>query len=119
MSEALTASSGGVPRALHGSLCSQPRNDPRTRSEILRMRYVMRQKLLSWGDDFVIRDESGRDVFYVDGKAFSIGNQLSFQDMQGKELAYIRQLLLAWGATCEIYGRAQRRAIVKKEICTR
>ena len=37
------------------------------------MRYVMRQKWLSWGDDFVIRDEDGRDVFYVDGKAFSIG----------------------------------------------
>jgi hypothetical protein len=37
------------------------------------MRYVMRQKLLSWGDDFVIRDEGGRDVFFVDGKAFSLG----------------------------------------------
>ena len=41
------------------------------------MRYVMRQKLLSWGDDFLIQDEDGRDVFLVDGKAFSLGNQLS------------------------------------------
>ena len=31
------------------------------------MRYVMKQKLLSWGDDFVIKDESGHDAFYVDG----------------------------------------------------
>jgi uncharacterized protein YxjI len=82
------------------------------------MRYVMRQKLFSWGDDFVIKDESGRDVFYVDGKAFSLGHQLSFQDMAGNELAYIRQRLLAWGPTYEIYGGGQLRAVVKKAIFT-
>jgi uncharacterized protein YxjI len=82
------------------------------------MRYVMRQKLLSWGDDFVIQDEGGRDVFFVDGKAFSLGDQLSFQDMQGNELAYIRQKLLAWGPTYEIYGQGQLRAVVKKAIFT-
>jgi uncharacterized protein YxjI len=82
------------------------------------MRYVMRQKILSWGEDFVIRDESGRDVFYVDGKAFSIGNQLSFQDVEGNELAFIRQKLLAWGPTYEIYGRGQLRAVVKKAVFT-
>jgi uncharacterized protein YxjI len=82
------------------------------------MRYVMRQKLFAWGDDFVIKDEEGRDVFYVDGKAFSLGDQLSFQDMQGNELASIRQKLLAWGPTYEIYGRGQLRAVVKKAVFT-
>jgi hypothetical protein len=32
------------------------------REETWLMRYVMRQKFLSWGNDFVIRDENGRDV---------------------------------------------------------
>ena len=82
------------------------------------MRYVMKQKLLSWGDDFVIKDESGRDAFYVDGKAFSLGNQLSFQDMQGVELASIRQTLLAWGPTYEIHGRGELKAVVKKALFT-
>ena len=82
------------------------------------MRYVMKQKLLSWGDDFVIQDESGRDAFYVDGKAFSLGNQLSFQDMQGNELASIRQTLLAWGPTYEIYGGGELKAVVKKSLFT-
>jgi uncharacterized protein YxjI len=67
------------------------------------MRYIMRQKLFSWGDDFTIKTEDGRDAFFVDGKAFSLGNQLSFQDMNGNELAFIRQRLLAWGPTYEIY----------------
>jgi hypothetical protein len=63
------------------------------------MRYIMRQHLFSWGDDFTIKTEDGRNVFFVDGKAFSLGNQLSFQDMQGNELAFIRQKLLSWGPT--------------------
>ncbi|MDB6108639.1 MAG: hypothetical protein JWR69_389, partial [Pedosphaera sp.] len=32
------------------------------------MRYVMKQKLFSWGDDFAIKDEAGPDKFFVDGK---------------------------------------------------
>ena len=31
------------------------------------MRYVMKQKLFCWGDDFAIKDDLGRDVFFVDG----------------------------------------------------
>jgi uncharacterized protein YxjI len=82
------------------------------------MRYLMRQHFLSWSDDFTIQDESGEDVFYVDGKAFSFGDQLSFQDMEGHELAFIRQKLLAWGPTYEIYRRGELQAIVKKALFT-
>jgi uncharacterized protein YxjI len=78
----------------------------------------MRQKLLSWGDDFVIKDETGRDAFYVDGKVFSLGHQLSFQDMEGNELAFIRQKLLAWGPTYEIYRQGELQAVVKKALFT-
>jgi uncharacterized protein YxjI len=80
------------------------------------MRYVMKQKLLSFGDDFHIRDEHGRDVFFVDGKAFSLGNQLAFKDMQGHELASIRQKLLAWGPTYQIHRNGELAATVKKEL---
>ena len=27
------------------------------------MRYVMKQKLFSWGDDYVIKNENGEDAF--------------------------------------------------------
>jgi uncharacterized protein YxjI len=63
------------------------------------MRYVMKQKLFCWGDDFTIKNEAGEAVFVVDGKVFTVGNKLSFQDMQGNELAVIRQKLLSWGPT--------------------
>ena len=82
------------------------------------MRYMMKQKLFCWGDDFTIKDDAGTDRFFVDGKAFSLGQQLSFQDMQGQELAFIRQKLLAWGPTYEIYRDNELFAVVKKELFT-
>jgi uncharacterized protein YxjI len=82
------------------------------------MIYVMKQKLFSWGDDFVIKDETGQDRFFVDGKAFSLGNQLSFQDMAGNELAFIRQKLLSWAPAYEISRGGELVATVSKELFT-
>ncbi len=82
------------------------------------MRYIMKQKLFSWGDDFLIKNEAGEEAFFVDGKAFSIGSKLSFQDMQKNELAYIRQKLLSWGPTYEITRGGVLAAVVKKHLFT-
>jgi len=82
------------------------------------MRYVMKQKLFSFGDDFTIKDAAGADVFFVDGRALSIGDKLSFEDMDGNELAFIRQRLLAWGRTYEIERGGRVAAVVKKETFT-
>lgn len=82
------------------------------------MRYVLKQKFWSWGDDFIIRNERGEDVFLVDGRAFSWGDKLSFLDLQGREIAFIRQKLLSWGPNYEIESQGQLRAVVKKELFT-
>jgi uncharacterized protein YxjI len=82
------------------------------------MRYLMRQKLWGFGDDFTIKDADGHDRFFVDGKAISLGDKLSFQDSAGRELAYIRQKLLSWGPTYEIHRGGQLAAVVKKKRWT-
>ena len=82
------------------------------------MRYVLKQKFWSWGDDFRIQDADGKDVFFVDGRAFSWGDKLSFQDMERNELAFIRQKLLAWGPTYEIEVHGRLVAVVKKKLFT-
>jgi uncharacterized protein YxjI len=82
------------------------------------MRYMMRQKLFSFGDDFVIQDDAGRDAFCVDGKMFSIGNKLSFQDMKGTELALIQQKLLSIGQTYDIELSGGGTVTVKKHLFT-
>ncbi|MFL5560486.1 MAG: LURP-one-related/scramblase family protein [Gemmatimonadaceae bacterium] len=80
------------------------------------MRYVMKQKLFSWGDDFTIRNAAGEDMYFVDGKAFSFGAKLSFQDMKGNELAFIEQKLFNWGPTYEIHRDGHVAAVVKKKL---
>ena len=82
------------------------------------MRYVMKQKLFCRGDDFRIKNEAGNDVFFVDGKVFTLGNKLSFQDLNGNELAFIRQKLLSWGPTYEITRGDELLAVVKKQLFT-
>jgi uncharacterized protein YxjI len=80
------------------------------------MRYLMKQKMFSLGDDFFIKDDAGHDVYFVDGKAISFGNQLSFQDVERNELAYIKQRVLSWGATYEISRGGEIVAVVKKQV---
>jgi uncharacterized protein YxjI len=80
------------------------------------MRFVMKQKLFSFGEDFYIKDAADSDVYFVDGKAFSFGDQLSFQDLAGNELAFIRQRLFAWGKTYEIIRDGEVAAVVQKEL---
>jgi uncharacterized protein YxjI len=78
----------------------------------------MKQKLLSWGDDFTIKDENGVDRYFVDGKVFTIGDKLSFQDMNGRELARIEQKLLSLVRQYRIYRGDQLIATVKKKPFT-
>jgi uncharacterized protein YxjI len=80
------------------------------------LRYLLKQKLFALGNDFMVKDEEGNDKYFVDGKAFSIGDKLSFQDLRGTELAFIRQKLLAWGPTYEIYRSGKLVAMVKKDL---
>lgn len=76
-------------------------------------RYQMKQKWISWGDDYVVRNEQGDETFFIDGKKWSLSAKLSFQDMQGNELAYISQKLLAWGPTFEISRSGSLFAVIK------
>ena len=82
------------------------------------MRYVLRERLFSLAGAYNITSEEGRDVYRVEGRVFSFGHQLSFRDMEGSELAYIRQRLLSWGPTYEIYRGGELFAVVKKELFT-
>ncbi len=80
------------------------------------MRYVIKEKFWSWGDDFHIYNESQQPVFLVDGQAFSWGDKLSFQDLQGNELAFISQKLLSWMPKYEIYRNGKLFAEMVKEF---
>lgn len=82
------------------------------------MKYVMKQKWLSLTDSYVIRNEMNQEVYQVVGELFTLGHRLSFQDMAGNEFAQIRQKLLSWGPTYELYHAEQLIAVIKKQLFT-
>ncbi|NIO80077.1 MAG: hypothetical protein GTN53_05925 [Candidatus Aminicenantes bacterium] len=79
-------------------------------------KYVMKQKVWTLGDKFVIKDETENPVFYVKGKVFSVGDKLSFRDTSGKELAYISQKVFSFRSLYRIYRGKELIAKIKKKI---
>jgi uncharacterized protein YxjI len=80
------------------------------------MRYIMRQRMFSLADAFQIKDEQGRDAFVVNGKVFSVAEQLSFQDLEGNTLLSIKQKLLSWGPAYQLCKDDEPVGEVKKEL---
>jgi uncharacterized protein YxjI len=57
-------------------------------------RYLLKQKIVSIGDDFYIENERGEQVFHIDGKILTIRDTLIFKDMHGRELCHIKEKLV-------------------------
>ena len=80
------------------------------------MRYLMRRRLFSLADDFVIKDDSGQDHFIVDAKIFSLGHRLIFRDLAGNELLTIHQRLLSFLPDYEITRAGEEVAEVRQRL---
>lgn len=82
-------------------------------------RYQMRQKLVSFGDDFWIENERRERVYKVDGKMLRVRDTLFFEDRGGQELCKIQTKIMRVKDTMEIEGpRGERMAMVKKALIT-
>ena len=79
-------------------------------------RYHMRQKLVSFGDDYWIENAQGQRVYFVDGKAFRLREHLDFKDMQGNVLASLQEKVIHVKDTYSIYRNGQVLATVKKAL---
>lgn len=80
------------------------------------MRYKIKQKIFSFGDDFTVKDANDYDRFIVKGKVFSLGDKLKVTDLDGNEIAYIEQELFRFLPKYNIYVNGHHRATVKKEL---
>jgi uncharacterized protein YxjI len=79
-------------------------------------RFVMREKLLSIGDDFWIEDDGGERAFKVDGKAMRARKTFVLEDAGGNEVAHIQDRKLHVRGTMKIERDGQELATVKKLI---
>ena len=79
------------------------------------VRYQMREKLLSVGDDYWIDNEAGEHVFKVNGKALRVRDTFVIEDQSGREVAKIqeRKLSVRDAMKIELDGRE---ATVRKAL---
>lgn len=80
--------------------------------------YSIKQKMLTFGDDFSIRNEKGDDAYYVNSRLLTFGANLTIYNMQRKPEAKIRQRLLSFRPTYDIYCEDVVVATVTKSIMT-
>jgi uncharacterized protein YxjI len=81
------------------------------------VRYKMRQRLISIGEDFTIENEQGGKVFKVDGKVLRIRETLDFKDMNGNKLCQIQERLLRIKDTMAVEdAKGKTVAVVKKAL---
>ena len=78
--------------------------------------YKLRQRLLSFGDDFDITDEDGNAAYHVDGKVFRIRHTSVIEDMDGGEIATIQQKLIAIRKTMRISRNDETIATIRKAL---
>jgi len=90
-------------------------DEPRDGAE----RYKMRQKLVSFGDDFWIENDRGERVFKVNGKILRIRKTLEFEDKKGHVKAQIQERMLRVKDSMAIEnGKGRKIAEVKRALIT-
>jgi uncharacterized protein YxjI len=80
------------------------------------LRYQMREKLFSIGDDAWIEDSNGNRAFKVDGKALRVRSTFVLEDAAGNEVASIQEKMLRIKDTMEIERGGRTVATVKKAL---
>lgn len=85
------------------------------RHEEPEIRFQLRQRLISVGDDYWIEDGQGQRAYKVDGKALRVRDTWVLEDSMGREVAEIRErkLSIRDAITIHVDGRA---ATVKKAL---
>ena len=79
-------------------------------------RYLLREKLLSIGDDFWIENDQGERIFYVDSKVLRVRDTVLIKDRTGNELVKLQKRLLRARNTMAIERDSDTVARVKKAI---
>jgi uncharacterized protein YxjI len=80
------------------------------------MRYLVREKIFSIGDDFWVTDSQGNKAFLVDGKALRLRETFELKDASGAIVATIRKRLLALRDSMDVERDGTVIARVKKAL---
>ncbi|MFJ7075358.1 LURP-one-related/scramblase family protein [Streptomyces sp. NPDC098781] len=79
------------------------------------MRFLVRDRLLGFGDDYWIEDDRGSKVYLVDGKAMRLRDTFELKDTQGHVLVDIHQKMFALRDTMVIERGGEPLATIRRK----
>lgn len=79
------------------------------------MKYLVRDKIFSIGDDYWIEDEHGHRAFLVDGKALRLRDTLEIKDPAGRVLVTLREKALSIRDAMTVERDGQTLATVRRK----
>lgn len=80
-----------------------------------RVRFRMREKMWSVGDDEWIEDDDGHRVYKVNGKAMRMRDTMALEDTHGNEVAWIQEPMVHMRDSLKV-TIGERHATVKKKM---
>ena len=80
------------------------------------MKLYMKEKVFTLNDKFSVMDENGNEKYLVEGEFLSLGKRLHIYDLQGAEVAFIKQELLTLLPRFTVFMDGAEVAHVKKEF---
>ena len=105
----------GAAAPTEAAAAAEPDNEPRDGAQ----RYQMREKLVSFGDDFWIENDRGERVYKVNGKMMRARGTLDFENTEGKVKAQIQERVLRAKDSMAIEdGKGHKAAEVKRALIT-
>ena len=81
-------------------------------------RYLLREKLLTFGDDFWIENDRGERIFLVDDKVLRVRDTVVIKDAAGRELLRLQKRLLRARDTMAVERGDDKVATVRKALIT-
>ena len=79
------------------------------------MRFLVRDRILGFGEDYWIEDHNGNKVFLVDGKAMRIRDTFELKDTHGRVLIDIHKKMLALRDTMVIERDGEPLATIRRK----
>ena len=82
------------------------------------MRFLLRDRMFSIGDDFWITTEHGEKMFLVDAKVLRVADTFELKDNNGHKVAVIKKKLVSIRDAMKIERNGEVIATVKKKLFT-
>ncbi|MEV0740911.1 LURP-one-related family protein [Streptomyces sp. NPDC050549] len=79
------------------------------------MRFLVRDRILGFGEDYWIEDQHGNKVFLVDGKAMRLRDTFELKDTHGRVLIDIHKKMLALRDTMVIERDGEPLATIRRK----